>query len=67
MKERKKKKVRKIPFAGVELTSQRVKGLQGSSELPYVFFYLLYNPSIITLVKIGIFNLPSRFIFRLIF
>ena len=26
--------VRKIPFAGVELTSQRVRGLQGTSKLP---------------------------------
>ena len=26
--------VRKIPFAGIELTSQRVRGLQGTSELP---------------------------------
>ena len=25
--------VRKIPFAGIELTSQRVKGLRGTSEL----------------------------------
>ena len=26
--------MRKIPFAGIELTSQRVRGLQGTSELP---------------------------------
>ena len=26
--------VRKIPFAGIELTSQRVRGLRGISELP---------------------------------
>ena len=26
--------VKKIPFAGVELTSQRVRGLRGTSELP---------------------------------
>ena len=26
--------VRKIPFAGVELTSQRLRGLRGTSELP---------------------------------
>ena len=26
--------VRKIPFAGVELASQRVRGLRGTSELP---------------------------------
>ena len=26
--------VRKIPFAGVELTSQRVRGLRGTCELP---------------------------------
>ena len=26
--------VRKIPFAGIELTSQRVRGLRGTSELP---------------------------------
>ena len=36
--------MRKIPFAGVELTSQRVRGLRGSSELPgrpaqYVFLF----------------------------
>ena len=38
--------VRKIPFAGIELTSQRVRGLRGTSELPgrpvicsrYLFF-----------------------------
>ena len=41
--------MRKTPFAGVELTSQRVRGLRGTSELPgrpamylsmYVFLYL---------------------------
>ena len=26
--------MRKIPFAGVELTSQRVRGFRGTSELP---------------------------------
>ena len=26
--------VRKIPFAGIEFTSQRVRGLRGTSELP---------------------------------
>ena len=26
--------VRKIPFAGIELTAQRVRGLRGTSELP---------------------------------
>ena len=26
--------VRKVPFAGIELTSQRVRGLRGTSELP---------------------------------
>ena len=26
--------MRKIPFAGIELTSQRVRGLRGTSELP---------------------------------
>ena len=26
--------VRKIPFDGIELTSQRVRGLRGTSELP---------------------------------
>ena len=26
--------VRKIPFAGIELTSQRVRGLRGTSVLP---------------------------------
>ena len=26
--------VRKIPFAGIELTFQRVRGLRGTSELP---------------------------------
>ena len=33
--------VRKIPFAGIELTSQRVGGLRGTSELPgrsYLFY-----------------------------
>ena len=28
--------VRKIPFAGIELTSQRVRGLRGTSELPKI-------------------------------
>ena len=38
--------MRKIPFAGIELTSQRVRGLRGTSELPgrpafdYVFINL---------------------------
>ena len=27
--------MRKIPFAGIELTSQRVRGLRGTSELPW--------------------------------
>ena len=26
--------MRKIPFAGIELTAQRVRGLRGTSELP---------------------------------
>ena len=26
--------MRKIPFAGIELTSQRIRGLRGTSELP---------------------------------
>ena len=26
--------MKKIPFAGIELTSQRVRGLRGTSELP---------------------------------
>ena len=26
--------MRKIPFAGIELTSQRVRGLRGTYELP---------------------------------
>ena len=26
--------MRKSPFAGIELTSQRVRGLRGTSELP---------------------------------
>ena len=26
--------MRKFPFAGIELTSQRVRGLRGTSELP---------------------------------
>ena len=26
--------MKKIPFAGIELTSQRVRGLRGNSELP---------------------------------
>ena len=35
--------MRKIPFAGIELTSQRVRGLRGTSELPGrpVFMHLL--------------------------
>ena len=44
--------VRKIPFAGVELTSQRVRGLRGTSELPgrpaafNILLFLSKNPSI---------------------
>ena len=36
--------MRKIPFAGVELTSQRVKGLRGTSELPGrpAFFFVFF-------------------------
>ena len=48
--------MRKIPFAGIELTSQRVRGLRGTFELPgatiaihiiveYIIFHLkfIYN------------------------
>ena len=39
--------MRKIPFAGIELTSQRVRGLRGTSELPgrpaYTIKPLLYK------------------------
>ena len=39
--------VRKIPFAGIELTSQRVRGLRGTSELPgrpvYVYISVLLH------------------------
>ena len=34
LKKKKKENVRTIPFAGIELTSQRVRGLRGTSELP---------------------------------
>ena len=39
--------VRKIPFAGIELTSQRVRGLRGTSELPgrpiyYIYIYISF-------------------------
>ena len=34
--------MRKIPFAGIELTSQRVRGLRGTSELPGRPY--IYNP-----------------------
>ena len=40
--------VRKIPFAGIELTSQRVRGLRGASELPgrpaYLYVYFVIAP-----------------------
>ena len=44
--------VRKIPFAGIELTSQRVRGLRGTSELPgrpylYIILYI-YNSMFVT-------------------
>ena len=39
--------VRKIPFAGIELTSQRVRGLRGTSELPG-------RPSIYGSINIGV-------------
>ena len=41
--------MRKIPFAGIELTSQRVRGLRGTSELPgrpvddYYYYYYGIN------------------------
>ena len=31
--------VRKIPLAGIELTSQRVRGLRGTSDEPYQFLF----------------------------
>ena len=31
--------VRKIPFAGIELKSQRVRGLRGTSELPGLLLF----------------------------
>ena len=37
--------VRKIPVAGIELTSQRVRGLRGTSELPgrpYIHTHISY-------------------------
>ena len=34
--------VRKIPFAGIELTSQRVTGLRGTSELPGCMYVCMY-------------------------
>ena len=40
--------MRKIPFAGIELTSQRVRGLRGTSELPgrpaYPVINVVVNP-----------------------
>ena len=36
--------VLKIPFAGVELTSQRVRGLRGTSELPGRLAFFLNYP-----------------------
>ena len=38
--------VRKIPFAGIELTSQRVRGLRGTSELPGVLYEDYYYVSV---------------------
>ena len=43
--------VRKIPFAGTELTSQRVRGLRGTSELPGRL-YSIINIIIIIIITI---------------
>ena len=43
--------MRKIPFAGIELTSQRVRGLRGTSELPGLGGFLpgimLFDPMLL--------------------
>ena len=51
--------VRKIPFAGIELTSQRVRGLRGTSELPgrpttYTNYYMKIKTKIISAPCYGI-------------
>ena len=38
--------MRKIPFAGIELTSQRVRGLRGTSELPGRPAYNIGKPTV---------------------
>ena len=51
--------MRKIPFAGIELTSQRVRGLRGTSELPgrpvcqvfYRILLLLFTVTVLYLKK----------------
>ena len=46
--------MRKIPFAGVELTSQRVRGLRGTSRLPgrpAVYFVIILVPFSLSFLK----------------
>ena len=42
--------VRKIPFAGIELTSQRVRGLRGTSELPGRTVHYYYHVGYCTII-----------------
>ena len=62
--------VRKIPLAGVELTSQRVRGLRGTSELPgrpaiynvWRFLSALVSPlSILVLLSVCMKSFHSRY------
>ena len=62
--------MRKIPFAGVELTSQRVRGLRGTSELPgrpatvKSNFAILCTNDLVVLHPLGIFSLFFSFLVR---
>ena len=53
--------VRKILFAGIELTSQRVRGLRGTSELPCVlFFYIRLSLTCAYFIDVSSWNIISR-------
>ena len=43
--------MRKIPFAGIELTSQRVRGFRGTSELPGRPTFIDYDIFVIVVLR----------------
>ena len=60
--------MRKIPFAGVELTSQRVKGLRGTSELPgrpYLFQRISFILSYLILDSMVSARTGGKFLFTI--